>query len=103
MVPATSDLSEPVTITSVIVQPQALSKPLQASSKGLISALWTTTISGAAAVHIMHDIARKINTNGAINPLLNADLINCGIITFLLISPDAITGIPLFEYAYALS
>jgi hypothetical protein len=82
MVPATSALSEPVTITSAIVQPQVLSNPSRASSKGLISALWTTTISGDEAVHMMQDIARKIATNGAINPPLNAGLITCGIILF---------------------
>jgi hypothetical protein len=82
MVPATSALSEPVTITSAIVQPQVLSNPSRVSSKGLISALWTTTISGDAAVHTMLDIARKISTSGAINPLLNDWLITCGIILF---------------------
>jgi hypothetical protein len=86
MVPATSALSEPVTITSAIVQPQVLSNPSRVSSKGLISALWTTTISGDEAVHMMPDIAMKINTNGAINPLLNDWLITRGIILFLQIA-----------------
>jgi hypothetical protein len=31
---------------------------------------------------MMQDIARKIATNGAINPPLNAGLITCGIILF---------------------
>jgi hypothetical protein len=58
-----------------------LSNPSRVSSKGLISALWTTTISGDA-VHTMPDIARKIITSGAINPLLKDWLITCGIILF---------------------